>query len=270
MTQPMRLASIRIYPVKALRGVAVDTAVVEPWGLAGDRRWIVVDSAGRLISQREASGLALIEARPEGEDIRLSALGRPSLLVQRPAPRPSVEVSLWRERVPAAWAGPDADDWLSTTRGSICRLAYMAEPERARPVNPAFGLEQDRVSFADSFPLLLTNVASLADLAGRAGQPDLSMDRFRTNLVIDGAAAWAEDAWRELTIGEVRFAVANGCERCVVTTIDQASGERHPRNEPLRTLMSFRRNARGRPIFGVDLIPRSGGMLSVGDRLTIA
>jgi hypothetical protein len=52
-----RLASIHIYPLKAGRAVDMAESVVEPWGLAGDRRWLVVDSAGRFVSQREETGL---------------------------------------------------------------------------------------------------------------------------------------------------------------------------------------------------------------------
>jgi uncharacterized protein YcbX len=263
----MHLASIHIYPVKALRGISVSASLVEPWGLAGDRRWMVVDSLGRLLSQREAPGLALIDATPDGDSIRLSSPGRPSILVPRPDVGHRVEVQLWRERVPAVSAGERADEWLSTTRGSYCRLVFMAEPERARPVQVE-GREMDHVSFADDSPLLLTNVASLADLAGRSTLSTLAMDRFRPNLVVEGASAWAEDDWREVTIGEARFDVIGPCERCVVTVIDQQTGERQASNEPMRTLLSFRRNARGRPIFGINLVPRSGGIIVINDDFT--
>ena len=266
----MRLASIHIYPVKGLRGTTIGAAVVEPWGLAGDRRWMVVDSAGRLISQREAPGLALIEAIPDGPGIRLSAPGRPSILVPRPDAGSSIDVRMWKERVPAVPAGEQADAWLSITRGTFCQLVYLAAPDRARPMNQNVGVGNDHVSFADEFPILLTNDASLADLAKRSTTPNLSMDRFRTNLIVEGAPAWAEDDWREVLIGGVHFAVVSPCERCVVTTIDQATGERHPSNEPLRTLLAFRRNGRGRPIFGVNLIPRSSGTITVNDELSVA
>ena len=49
----MRLASIHIYPMKAARAVDLEESLVEPWGLAGDRRWLLVDRNGRFISQRE-------------------------------------------------------------------------------------------------------------------------------------------------------------------------------------------------------------------------
>ncbi len=60
------------------------------------------------------------------------------------------------------------------------------------------------------------------------------------------------------------------CARCVVTTIDQATGVRDAQDEPLRTLLRFRRDARGQPIFGQNLIPRGGEMVKVGDPVSIA
>jgi hypothetical protein len=44
----VRLASIHIYPMKAARAVDLGESLVEPWGLAGDRRWLLVDEDGRF------------------------------------------------------------------------------------------------------------------------------------------------------------------------------------------------------------------------------
>jgi uncharacterized protein YcbX len=146
----------------------------------------------------------------------------------------------------------------------------MDEPAIARPVNPEFGTAADHVSFADGYPLLVTNEASLADLAARARMPALSMNRFRSNLVVAGAEAWAEDRWRDMRVGSATFAVVKPCARCVVTTIDPETGIRNEADEPLRTLLSFRRDKRGQPIFGQNLIPRGGDLVSVGDTVTVA
>ena len=93
------------------------------------------------------------------------------------------------------------------------------------------------------------------------------MDRFRANLVVEGAEPWAEDGWRQLAVGGVRFEGRKDCARCAVTTVDQDTGERSPETEPLRTLASFRRKAQGRIIFGMNLIPRAGGRIAIGDRV---
>ena len=58
------IAALNVYPVKSCRGLAADRAEVTPAGLAidgvRDREWMVVDSRGRFVTQRELPRLALI------------------------------------------------------------------------------------------------------------------------------------------------------------------------------------------------------------------
>ncbi len=260
----MRLVEIRIYPVKGLRGLAIRDAVVEPWGLAGDRRFMVVDRDGRYMTQRQWPRMAVIATRFVADGIELAAPGADSVVVSMPeAGGPRVDVTVWRDRVAARDAGAEAAAWLSAALATPCRLVHMPDPDRARPVDPTFAAAGDRVSFADGFPVLVTNAASLADLNARLERP-VDMDRFRTNLVVDGAEPWDEDDWRQLRVGTTLFAAPKDCARCAVTTVDQATGVRSDRDEPLRTLASFRRNAGGRIIFGQNLIPRTLGRIAVG------
>jgi MOSC domain-containing protein len=56
----VHVSSLARYPVKSCRGQAVDAAVVEPWGLAGDRRWMVVDPAGRFLRARTRPRMLLV------------------------------------------------------------------------------------------------------------------------------------------------------------------------------------------------------------------
>lgn len=262
----MHVAEIRIYPVKGLRGRPVTEAVVEPWGLAGDRRYMVVDAeSGRFLSQRELPRMAVLEAAPRPGGLDLSGPGLGLLAVDTPgAGAPSRAVTVWRDSLQARDAGDAAAAWLSGALGRACRLVHMADPAAARRVDPDYAEAGDRVSFADGFPLLVTNAASLADLNRRLGAP-VSMDRFRTNVAVVGAEAWAEDGWQRLEIGPVPFAGTKDCARCAVTTVDQDTGERSPETEPLRTLAQFRRKAGGRIIFGQNLIPRGTGRIALGD-----
>jgi hypothetical protein len=95
------------------------------------------------------------------------------------------------------------------------------------------------------------------------------MRRFRPNLVVDGEGAYEEDRWRRIRVGDVEFEGVKNCSRCVVTTIDPDSGVKDPHKEPLRTLATYRRQAQGGVYFGQNLIPRSGGVIHVGDRVEI-
>ena len=257
----MILDAIHIYPVKGLRGITVQEAVVEPWGLQGDRRWMVVDSGGRYLTQRDLPGMARIAATPDAAGLTLSADGMAPLHV--PMPRTPFLVLVWRDQVPAQEAGPDAAAWLSRALGHPCRLVHMGDPATARRVDPAYARPEDRVSFADGFPVLAVNAASLDDLNAHLAQP-VPMDRFRTNLVVSGAPAWAEDGWTYLHVGPVPFRAPKACARCAVITVDQATGTRPRSREPLRTLTAFRRGGDGRVTFGMNLIPDGTGRIAVG------
>ncbi len=263
----MRVAEIRIYPVKGLRGFAVDEAIVEPWGLAGDRRFMVVDPASRFMTQREWPAMAVVASRFVPGGLALSTVSDQEIRIQVPgATQPRLEVTIWKNRVPAVDCGPEAAAWLSDVLGTSCRLVHMSEPATARPADPDFATPDDHVSFADGFPLLVTTQASLDDLNARLDRP-VTMDRFRTNLLVEGAEPWAEDDWQDFRVGNVRFAGVKDCARCAVTTVDQDSGVRSEDNEPLRTLARFRRKAGGRIIFGQNLIPRRLGRIARGDRV---
>jgi uncharacterized protein YcbX len=257
----MRLSAIHVYPVKSCRGEARGEALVEPWGLAGDRRWMIIDPEGRFVTQREEPRLATIAValRPDGIELR-SGGGR--LVVPFPdgEPRP---VTVWRSTVPARMAEASLERLI----GRDLRLAYMDDP-RSRAVNPEYGRPEDRVSFADGYPLLLASETSLDDLNGRMAAP-LPMDRFRPSVVVAGAPPWAEDLWRRIRIGAATFRVVKPCDRCIVTTTDQTTGARGAAGgEPLRTLARFRRRG-DKVFFAQNLIPDATGTIRVGDPVEV-
>ena len=83
------------------------------------------------------------------------------------------------------------------------------------------------------------------------------MNRFRPNVVVAGLEPHGEDRVDRLVFGDVVLRPVKPCTRCVVTTTDQASGERYA--EPLRTLATYRRDERfGGVTFGVNAIVASG------------
>jgi uncharacterized protein YcbX len=263
------VASIHTYLVKGCRRLNHDRAQVEPWGLAGDRRWMVVDPEGHHVTQREAARLALVHPvpRPDG-GLLLRTAGMPDLDVPEPTDRQLVDVTVWRSTLAASLAGEAADAWLGEVLDRKVRLVWLDDPTR-RVTDPEYGQPTDRVSFADGYPLLLTNAASLDALNGwllEGGSPEgpLPMTRFRPNVVVSGADAWAEDGWlgRRVRIGGVVFRVVKPCGRCVVTTTDQETGERG--HEPLRVLARHR-NVDQQLIFGMNLIPDGVGSIAVGD-----
>jgi uncharacterized protein YcbX len=268
----VRLASIHVYPMKAARAVDLDESLVEPWGLAGDRRWLLVDEDGRFVSQREERSLARVVVTygsPAGT-ISLSAAGFPCGRVAAPADEGTqlLKVTVWGSTVLAAAAGPDGDAWFSAYLGRPVRLVYLDDPTR-RPVDPGYGRDGDVVSFADGYPLLLTSTGSLDEL-GRwlteDGERPVPMTRFRPSVVVTGALPWAEDHWRRIRIGAVLFRVVKPCGRCVVTTTDQITGERG--SQPLK-MLGRRRRFGQELVFGQNMIPDSPGVIRVGDPVEV-
>lgn len=270
----MLLTSIHTYPVKGCHRLDHDGAFVQPWGLAGDRRWMVVDADGVGVTQRETTRMVGLRASVWPGGLSLRADGQPDLDVPEPAGGDPVAVRTFRNRklpVTALPAGPAADDWLGALLGRPVRLVWLARPARHLAAEDREHDTGDQVSFADAYPLLLANVASLDalnDWLAEAGEEPVPMVRFRPNLVVGGAAAWAEDDWvgRQLRIGDRRFRAAGPCDRCVVTTTDQETGVRT--KEPLRTL-GRHRNVQQKLLFGLHLVPLDRGPLTVGASIVI-
>ena len=204
-----------------------------------------------------------------GGGIAVSSDGYPPLRVLVPAGDPEMlKVSIWRSTVLAAAAGAEADAWFSAYMGQPVRLVYLDDPTR-RAVDPEFGADGDVVSFADGYPLLLTNTGSLGQLnewLTAAGEQQVPMNRFRPSAVVTGFEPWAEDRWRRVRIGSVSFRVAKPCGRCVVTTTDQISGERG--GQPLKMLGVKRRFGQSL-VFGQNLIPDSPGLIRIGDPVEV-
>lgn len=259
-----KVTGLFIYPVKSLRRVELNSATVEPRGLAGDRRWLIIRPDGEFVTQRDQSVLATISARLVGTSLNLEAEGHGQAVVAQPegAARPVV---IWKDTVDAIDAGDMVGDWLTSVVGFEVRLVYMPD-STVRTCRPEFSHEGDHVSFADGFPLLLANESSLDDLNSRLEEP-VPMARFRPNIVIEGFAPFAEDGWSRVLIGDAEFRFAKPCGRCIVTTTDQETGERKG-PEPLTTLTSYRLVGQSAN-FGVNLIPDVLGTISVGDEVRV-
>jgi uncharacterized protein len=261
----LRLSQVTLYPIKSARGISASTWPVDEFGLAHDRRWMVVDSHGRLVSQRTHPRLALVCPTVHADRLTLDAPGTAPLdLALRPTGSVTVKATVWDDTCDAVWLGPRPAKWFSDVLGSPCELVYMPEAT-VRPADPAYAPDGVRVGFADAFPFLLISEESLADLNARLAQP-LPMNRFRPNLVIAGGEPYAEDRLERFEAGGIAFHVVKSCDRCVVTTTDQETTERGV--EPLRTLATYRK-VDGKVMFGQNVVHLGTGSLSVGAPLLV-
>jgi len=259
----LRLSGLYRYPLKSAIAEPLTDIQLDALGVVGDRRWMVVDAQnGRFLTQRALPHMSQLLARHTATGgLTLSAPGFPALDVPLPDPDAMLRgVFIWSDSLYVPDAGDEAAEWLSRFIGKPCRLVHVPA-ERARYIAGNLSAEQ-KVGFADGFPLLLIGQASLDDLSARVGRP-LEMLRFRPNLVVEGGAAYAEDSWRRIRIGDVEFRVAKGCTRCILTTIDPLTGERSADREPLATLKTYRARD-GELYFGQNLINQGGGELKLG------
>lgn len=262
----MHVTGLFVHPVKSCGAVALDRATLGPYGLVGDREWLVVGADGVQLTQRELPAMALVRpGNGPGGGLVLRAPGAAEVAVARPA-RTTRTAEVWGRRVAVADAGEAAGAWFSEVLGTSARLVAIAEGYE-RPVDPRRDRHGRQVSFADGYPLLLCTEASLAELNHLATEP-VPMDRFRPNLVVDGGAAWEDDEWGQLEVGGARLDAVAGCPRCPIPQIDQRTALRH--REPARVLAANRRGADGRPYFGQNLVHVDiGAEISVGDEVRV-
>ena len=274
----MNVTGIFIHPIKSCQRIELEEAEVTPKGFAWDRELMIVDRDRKFMTQRDYPRMA---------KIRVQLLeGMISLSVRDEPPEPltfaphftgnPLKVNIWRDNTTAIDQGDEVANWLQNalklSSEHSCRLVRQS-PQHIRPVNPNYARRpEDRVSFADGYPFLLTNTASLAEVNRRikanntVNFSEIPMIRFRPNIVIESELPFVEDGWKLIKIGGIYFDVVKPCDRCIVTTTDQFTGKRDEFKEPLKTLATFRRQAGG-VMFGQNLIPKNTGAIRKGDEI---
>ena len=266
----MEVTEIWRYVIKSCVGTSLGDAEIDDSGLVGDRLCVVATAEGKVVSQRTAPELNLVSATISGQQLRVTALGHPDLILDLLDPGTPTTVQLYDGPAPAHCMGSRAAEWFTRFLGGPCRLLRSLEKfvRRMEPQVAHLFLKEQR-RFPDCAPLHLLGRHSLEDLNARLDQP-ISMSRFRPNLVVDAIAPYAEDQWRVIKVGDITLDYMGPCERCAVTLVAPGSAERG--KEPLRTLNSYRKMRQGfdsRIAFGAFFKPRRSGDLRVGDRLDI-
>jgi uncharacterized protein YcbX len=233
-----------------------------------DRHWLVVDDTGLFLTQRSTPKLARFwpTLHPDHLEVRFETA---TLTVPLLADAGRRTVTVWKDTFGAIDCGDAAAAWFSAALSRPCRLVHMADDTHRR-LDPKYVRDPAaHTGFADAYPVLLANEASLTELNSRLTVP-VPMNRFRANIVVQGPTPWAEEGWAALAVGSVTFEAVKPCSRCVVITTDQATGEQPSGPEPLRTLASYRTVPGLGAIFGMNLVPNaSSGTLRVGDPVQV-
>jgi hypothetical protein len=233
-----RIGGLYIYPVKSAAGIECESAQLGPHGLLHDREWMIVDPAGRFLTQREEPRLALLRTAITKDSLRLERPSGDTLSLPLAHEGEPAQVQVWNAQCAAFDAGAEAAEFISSWLGRPLRLVRF-DTRQLRLSNKDWTAGRDVPTlFSDGYPLLVLSRASVDDLSARVGHT-LPVQRFRPNLLLDGVAAYAEDAASGLSSGAVTLQLTKACTRCAITTIDHARGERTG-EEPLRTLKSYR------------------------------
>lgn len=262
----LSVSELAIYPVKSLGAVSLARMPFDSFGPARDRRYVVADRNGRFVTQREYPQMTLVQVMLRTDGLEFSAPAMPviSLSASPIADGEHCDIVVWRDRVRACDMGDAIAAWLSTYLATAVRLYYMPD-DSVRAVDPQYARAGDRVSFADGFPVLLIGAASL-DEFNRALPTPIGSARFRPNIVVAGAAPYAEDGWRRIRIGAIEFDVVKPCSRCVIPSIDPRTAQKQP--IVAQTLARLRRRANA-VYFGQNLIPRGTGEIALGDAVSV-
>jgi uncharacterized protein len=238
------IAGLFVYPVKSARGCARSRVHVAATGVEWDRYWMVVNAKGHFITQRTHPQLARIVPEIGASSLSLSAPGLPDLRVPLEPRGAEVPVKVWDYRCSALDQGSEAEDWMSQAVGQKVRLVRVA-PAMPRVASAQYaGPTPAPIAFADGFPILVCNQASLVELNGHLPEP-IPMERFRPNLVLEGLDPFAEDRIASLRIGNVTLRLVKPCTRCIIPSIDQLTGERSTDPTPALRKFRFDRTLRG-------------------------
>jgi uncharacterized protein YcbX len=258
-----QVTQLFIYPIKSLSGIEVTHSQLDATGLEYDRRWMLIDANNRFISQREFPLLCLFKTALTQSGIHINYKNHSIEIPHTLSEGNKIDVTIWDDTVPAICAPYHINDWFSDKLQQPVRLVYMPT-ETKREVDPRYASQQEIVSFADGYPLLMIGETSLQLLQSKLPET-ISMNRFRPNIVFSGGEAHCEDNWKTFYINQLPFKGVKPCARCMITTIDPNTGNTSA--EPLRTLATYRKQDQ-KVLFGQNILAPTKGSIAVGMNIT--
>jgi uncharacterized protein len=273
----IKVANTYLYPIKSCGGMSVDQVTFSEFGIAHDREMMLVDDENTFLSQRQHAELALAQTNLESDQLVVNAphMGKLAIPLEQDPDAEEFPISIWEKPGSGTIVSPEADEYFSDyLRMSGTRLLRVRQPREIKPECRQDGYSS-RTAFADGFPLLVTSTGSLDELNRHLDQR-IPMNRFRPNIVVEGAPAYDEDYWRKVQLGDLQAFVVRACARCPIPNIDQAGGEL-PRKRPVtKALRATRRgidpfNNTQEVFFGQNLVhvPEPGVVLRVGDPVSV-
>ena len=260
-----RIHSLHVFPIKSCQGIDLTEAELVSTGFQFDRHWMVVDKQGNFLTQRQLPKMAQIGTQLEKDALIISHNETESIRIPlHQIKKQLMPVSIWQDQQNAARVSIEASRWFSEVLNQDCDLVYLPDSE-VRQVNPDYASNNDRVGFADGFPLLVVSLA-IIDKLNEQLQENLDINRFRPNIVLGDCPAHAEDEWTGIEVNNIEIRLPKPCSRCVIPSIDQRTSARHP--DILKILARYRRRD-GKVYVGQNGIHTSTGVIRVGDRVKV-
>ncbi len=261
------LSEINIYPVKSLGGISLQSAEVTDRGLQYDRRWMLVDEAGKFLTQRKYPQMALVQVEVSLSGLHFQHKLKKKLLLNishNEFTGNELDVIVGDDTVKAALYEKHVNNWFSDLLGLNCKLVYMKD-EMRRQVDKNYAMNNEITSFAGGFPFVIVGQSSLDDLNSRL-EEKIPMNRFRANFVFTGGAPYEEDEWKKFKIADLFFSGVKQCHRCPLVNVNQETGEKS--EEPLQTLIKYRTFG-NEVMFGMKLLHKGSGFINVGDKIGV-
>ncbi len=259
------ISALYVYPIKSCAGVQVQESIMLDTGLEFDRAWMVVDSQGEFLTQRELPRMALIQPQLKHYEMVLRAPGMLALHIKLDEVEAPVRVRVWDDEVAAFDMGATAAQWFSDFLGIQARLVRF-DPDHKRVCSRDWTGDLEALNqFSDGFPVLVVSEASLALLNSKlmaSGTPAVSMSRFRPNIVLAPKPAGEElvphdeDRLDVMHIstgqGSLQLKPVKPCARCPIPNIDPVTATSSPQVGDM--LQSYRADKRlnGAITFGMN------------------
>jgi MOSC domain-containing protein len=247
------VAWISVAPVKGLALRQLDRCDLTEAGIAGDRRFFLVDENDRLVNSK---GLGVLQqiVPDYDEEAELLTLAFPdgTSVSQELGLDGAVDARFWNVVLPVRTVAGPWSQAISDLAGRHLRLVHAPGPAPDRMRSGA---------------ATLLGTGSLRALARVLGSEAVDGRRFRMNLGVDGLREHEEDEWlgRRVRIGEAVVVPQGNVGRCAVTTQNPDTGA--PDVDTLKALAAYRGAVETtEPLpFGVHVAVARAGSVALGD-----
>jgi len=247
------VAWISVSPVKGLALGQLEECELTEAGVAGDRRFFLVDEDNRLVNSKGLGMLQqIVPSYDEKTELLTLAFPDGRALSHHVSVDGALDARFWSVSVPAGVVEGPWSEALSDFTGRELRLVRADTPATDRRRSGA---------------ATLLGTGSLRAMARLLGVQDVDGRRFRMNFGVDGLAEHEEDEWlgRRVRIGQAVVVPQGNVGRCAVTTQNPETGA--PDLDTLKALAAYRQDLQTtEPLpFGVYAAVAEPGRVRLGD-----